>query len=692
MAWCLPPKQVDRFKNAILSRRIDPERLAEMSSAERRGLFARELGEENAEPINSQFESKLLLKNRQSGYISWAKKLLGENTPVGRDVISRVQRMKEVLSPADEKAFLEDLAAKRLGIHVTANEARKITNLSKAVEDSKAVMDSGGDRMAYGRAVVGLRDYVGDLRTQANKFQFSDLKSPAKALGRAIEATAGTAKSLKASLDNSAIFRQGWKALWTNPAIWQRNALKSFSDLVRQFGGKDVLNEIDADIVSRPTFDLMKRAKLDVGTLEEAYPSQLPEKIPGIGRAFKASEAAFTGFVRRTRADVFDKMIDIARKSDVELSDAELQSIGKMVNSLTGRGHLGRLEPAANAVNSLLFSPRLVKSHIDLLLQPLTGAGGSNFVRKQAALNLLKVISGTAAVLATARAVKKDSVELDPRSADFGKIRVGDSRFDVTGGMASLVTLASRLASMSTKSSVTGEVKGFNERDKKGNVAFGTPTAKDAVYNFFENKLSPAASVVKDVLQGHDQQGNKPTVGGEAQNLFEPLPITNYRELKNNPNSAPLLAGLIADALGISVNTYSASKKQGFVDRLRKGENVDLDSAVDSEQITKADRKAIEKDAQLTPFQSAFDKAVGDKALDRYSRMSEAQRAQVRDIMQRKAWGLTHGDSLTESEKAAFQKRLDDLGIEPTDPRKKANSFSGPSIDFRSRFMQGAHP
>jgi hypothetical protein len=204
----------------------------------------------------------------------------------------------------------------------------------------------------------------------------------------------------------------------------------------------------------------------------------------------------------------------------------------------------------------------MLKSQIDTLLQPITGAGGSNFVRKQAAINLLKIIGGTAAVLGTAKALNKNSVEFDPRSADFGKIRVKDTRFDVSGGMSSLVTLASRLITMSSKSSTTGNIKKLNARDKKGNPVFGAQTGTDVIYNFFENKLSPAASVAKDLIEGQDFDGNKPTILKEAKNLFMPLPIATFEELKNNPNSANILISMIADALGISTNTYSPKPKK----------------------------------------------------------------------------------------------------------------------------------
>lgn len=562
MNWCLPTHLTDKFKSALLSGKIDPAKLAEMSSAERRAVFERELGAENAEPINAEFERKLLLKNRQQGYVNWARRVLGENTPAGKDVISKIQGMTNVLDAADEKAFLADLAAHRMGTRVSFDEAQRIAELSKRVTETENATDPSGNRPAYGKAVVELRNYVGNLKREANKLGIRDIyRQPGQAAVKAVEVTAGTAKAIKASMDNSAIFRQGWKTLWTNPLIWQKNARQSFVDLVRQFGGKPVMDEVDANIIARPTYDLMRKAKLDIGAMEEMYPTHLPEKIPGIGRAYKASEAAYTGFVRRMRADVFDKLIDVAKKSDVELTPDELLSIGKMVNSLTGRGSLGRFEPAADVFNSLFFSPRFVKSQIDLLTQPVTGAGGSAFVRKQAALNLLKVLGGTAAVLATARAVNKDSVETDPRSSDFGKIRIGNTRFDMTGGMSSLATLAARLASTSTKSSTTGQVRPLNQTSASGKPVFGAPTRKDVVYNFFENKFSPAATVTSELLKGQMRQGGKPTVLGEARNLFEPLPVTNAIELMNDPKSAPLLLGLIADALGISTNTYGAKPR-----------------------------------------------------------------------------------------------------------------------------------
>ncbi len=554
MAYCLPPQIADKFKQNIISGKIDPADLMEMDSKERHEFFAKHLGEENAGSVNALFESKLLLKNQQAGMISWAKTLLGMSEPAKRDIISKIERMDKVLNPSEEGAFLEDLATQRLGTHISYDEAKNIADLAGKINETKTAMQDGGDRLDYGRSVVALKNYVGELKANAEKFSLAEFKrNPGGSILKGLSEVAGNAKAIKASMDNSAIFRQGWKTLWTHPQIWQANARQSFVNLVKTFGKDEVMNELNADIVSRPNFELMRRAGLDVGVTEEMYPTTLPEKIPVLGKFYKASENAFSAFVRKTRADVFDKYIDIARESGVDLDDHQLKSIGKLVNSLTGRGSLGPLEPVAGVVNNVFFSPRLLKSHIDtLLLHPRDDLSG--FARKQAAINLLKIIGGTAAILATARAIKKDSVELDPRSADFGQIRIGDSRFDMTGGLRSLVTLAARYAMWSTKSSTTGRITKLNSGK------FGSPTALSLAYNFFESKLAPLASVLKEVAKGQTFGGAKPTVGNETVNFIAPLPVTTYLELKNNPRSANTLLAMIADALGISVNTYSGGK------------------------------------------------------------------------------------------------------------------------------------
>lgn len=559
--FCLPFEQATKFLDKLRSGDIDPVKLADMTSAERRTFFTDIIGETNAKQVNALFESKLLLKNQQQGFVTWARNVSGLSEPVRRDILNRVERMTEVLQPAEMDSFLTDLAEKKLGMGVTFEEAGKITELAHATTEAKSKMNkdftfpSEDARLDYGRKLVDFNDYVNDLKTESKKQTLADFKaSPGRFIANKVSDIGGLAKSLKATLDNSVLGRQGLKTMFTNPQIWAKNALQSFVDIVKTFGGSEVIRDVKADVMSRPNAlnGLYAKEKLAVGNLEEAYPTRFPEKIPGVGRIFKASEAAFTAFQYRTRADVFDKYVELAEKTG-----ADIQGIGKVANALTGRGNLGSLEPSANFVNNLFFSPRFLKSNIDLLTVHALDKGIGSFARKQAAMNLVKVVAGIAGVLTIANAVNPGSVEEDPRSADFGKIRIGDTRFDMTGGISSLATLASRVAPIfagktpKTKSSVTGVVSDLNSGK------YGSQNVSDVLIDFFSNKAAPLPAVFIDLFKGKDRDGNKPSVLGELKNTFEPLPITTGKELLKNPNGAPFLLGMISDGLGFGTNTYS---------------------------------------------------------------------------------------------------------------------------------------
>jgi len=556
MAYCIPRPLANKFKEYLKSGKITPDKLVSMSSAERRALFSEIVGESDAKEMNAALESKLILKDQQRGLVTWLKQTSGLTPETRRGLIEKVSKMESVLQPENERAFLEDLASKKLGADISMDEAKKIAELSKAVRDTQESISKGGDRLAYGRAKVDLTDYVNHLK-QSSEPKFIEklksleyLKHPVKSLSE----VAGTSKAINASMDNSAIFRQGWKTMFTNPAIWLKNSRQTFVDAVKTFGGQRVMREVQAEIQSRPTFDKMQKAKLDTGSTEEQFPTHLPEKIPVLGRFYKASEAAYTGFVYRMRADVFDKYLNIAKEAGVDINDKEqLESIGKLVNSLTGRGNLGKAEPAARVMNNVFFSPRFLKSNIDFLTAHQFQKDVTPFVRKQALENLLKVVVGTSSVLAIANAIAPGSVEKDPRSSNFGKIKSGNATFDVTGGMGSILVLAARLATMSSKSATTGKVTSLNSGK------YGKQTALDVVENFAEGKLSPLAGVARDILNGQDYNHNKPTIINEIKNLFTPIPVQNAIQLLQSKDS-PALVGIIADMLGISVNVLGNQK------------------------------------------------------------------------------------------------------------------------------------
>lgn len=557
MGFCLPQDASKKLLSAIRAGSVDPGALVKMSSAERSDFLGKIVGDENAEGTNALFESKMLLQDYKRGLVTWAKKLTGLSSTTRASFLDKINSLDRVLDPTDEKTFLADLAKQKLGASVTFDEAKSITSLAKDATEARTAIkpdDAAGSesRLSYGSKLVTLQNYVGELKHSADatlREQFG--KEPIGTAVTQAKRVFSLSKALKNVGDLSSLFHQGWKALTTHPAIWAKNALASITDAARALGRPGTDTEIGdatkADIFSRPNAlnGIYQKMHIDIGNVEESFPSTLPEKVPLFGRLYKATETGFAGFLYRTRADLADLYVKVASDNGIDLGDKkQLSSIGDMVNALTGRGKTSSVTSETNIVNAAIYSQKLLKSNFDYLTAHQFQKDVTPFVRKTASINLLKSVMATAAVLATAKALQPSSVTFDPRSTKFGKITLGGISFDVTGGNGSIVVLASRLISNSEVTS-KGKVSQLNTGK------FGAETSQDVIMDYLTGKLSPAASVILDLLNRSTFSGAKPTVGGELENAVAPFPIQNVIDGQKSVGLADSIIAEIADSFGL---------------------------------------------------------------------------------------------------------------------------------------------
>ena len=569
--WCLTKPEADKFKKALKDGSIHPDVLSKMSSEERNVFFQKFTNADNATRINSLFESKLLLKNQKRGFISWAKKISNISPATKYDLVSRIERMDKVLSTAEQEQFLRDLATTRLKVGVTRAEAKEIFDLSKKASESRKKADENGnfpseqDRLQYGMDAVNLENYVNELKRDAKEIRFSDDKLQF-IKEKVIIDLPGTMKSLVSSLDNSFFGRQGIKTLldFKTSKIWVKSFLKSWKDIGLELRGKDAINLIKADIYSRPN---ALNGKYDAGDYslnvlnEEAFPTSIPERIPLFGRLFKASESAYSGGALRMRADLADRMIKIAEDNGVNtLNRDEARGLGRLVSSMTGRGSIGKFAPASKEINVILFSIRFVKSNFDTLTAHMTDpvVRKNKVARKEASQSLLRIIATTSLILMIAKMFNPDDVDEDPRSANFGKIRIFNKWTDITGGMGALVRLAFRIMpsyhdgqwGQWSKSS-TGNWTNLREG------GFGSSDAWDLLVNdLFNNKLSPVAQLFKGAITGEFFGGEKFTPSKAIYQGTVPLSIQSLNEFMNDPTAEFVLGSMIFEGLGFSVSSY----------------------------------------------------------------------------------------------------------------------------------------
>lgn len=607
MAFCLPKFNADKFIEALKSGKIDPQKLIDMTSEERRAFLEPIVGADNVHEVNAQLESKLLLQDQKAGLVNWAKKITGITEATRTDILSKISRMTNVLDPVNERAFLQDLAAKKLGADVTYDEASTIVKKSQEVQAAKNSYDpkqaetdlkadpqnrnagwkSEDARLSYGKKIVDFQKYIGELKSKDRVSNFSLKSTPIKAF----TAFSGLVKSLNATLDNTFFGRQGLKTLFTDPGVWADNIAKSFGDIKDEVTKTktdiDPIDAIKAEVFSRPNAmnGNYSRMGLAIGIdSEEAFPSSLPEKVPLLGRLYNASKTAFDGAALRMRADLADRIIPNVENAGIDLKTAEdPKGVGELVNSMTGRGSLGKFGVLDKEVNVALFSIKLLKSQFDTLLKPaqiVTDAARNatgifpvertpveEFVKKQAAVNLAKIVTGMSAILFTANMLYPGSVEFDPRSSKFGKIKIGSHTIDISAGLGSIVTLAARITP--TKHGDTGGLFthgiGFWSKSAAGNFTdltagkYGQQSAWDVINDFWAGKLSPVASILHDMWTGSTYSYTKPTLGGEAANLVTPLPLQTFEQLQE-PNNATALGLMIASELGFSVSTTPTKK------------------------------------------------------------------------------------------------------------------------------------
>ena len=557
---------------------------------------------------------------------------------------------------------------------ITKEEIGELVRLSKATEQARKNMEQGGDRLAYGAARVKYINYVDSLKGAGTpigelvKDRVGELKTTfkdnkAKAVFDVAKDTLRTITDnsigLVATLDNSFLGRQGLKTLMTHPSAWYPAAKNSFVDFAKTLGGKASMDALKADIFSRPNFidEKYQKAKI-IAKTEEQFPTTLPERVPGVGRVFKASENAFVGSGLRMRADLFDLLERNAKVNGINTSDAKwLVDVGRLTNSLTARGQWG--ERGGNSVVRLiLWAPKMLKANLDVLTMHGLGAGfNTPWARKQAAANLLKIVGETATIMMIANAILPGSAETDPTSTDFGKIKIGKTRFDITGGAASLVVLSARLITNSTKSTTSGLKTQYG-------LEYGGASRLTVLEDFLINKTTPSANVLTQWMRGETREGDEFTWAAGAYSGFTPISLQNFIELKDDL-SVDAVAGAIVDIIGINAMTYKDTGNQPryIISRFRDNKPLTDDQQKTYDKMTDSQQRYVHKEAAMTAMQAAFSHLSIENKVYAWSKANNKEREELSDLYSDAVDSHMKNNIVDIDEQNKFEQLVDDAEI-----------------------------
>ena len=400
-----------------------------------------------------------------------------------------------------------------------------------------------------------------------------------------------TPRALQASLDLSAAGRQGIIFSVSHPIASTkamgrsiRAALsKSYADdierVTRKTGWGQLAEKLGVHI-SPTGFSAKLAAK------EEVYMSRIAESIPlGVGKLVAASERAFATFLNQQRREVFIIQAKkwIRRGITPTTNPKAFSDYAKFVNHATGRGSLEQMKPGfLTGMNALFYSPRFQVSRVQVLgdlISPKT----TWTARKVIARDLAEFYATGLGVMGMSKAGGAE-VEMDWRSSDFGKIKVGNTRYNYWGAFQPMARLAGQMFSGEIKLTGTGKIK------DKAQIELLT--------NFLRTKLAPVPGLAWDIKTGETFRGEpvEPTpefIGKRTLEMITPLFIQDVYDAwryQGVDAQFPLSAGLAFT--GIGVQTWELAphaelelQKDSLSRQTFEGKNYDELSYIESREL-----------------------------------------------------------------------------------------------------------
>ncbi len=438
--------------------------------------------------------------------------------------------------------------------------SQDIDNLSNAVRDLvKAQAINTFDALP---ATEGLANLALNLAGDATaKLQMNQLKALQKIFGnkfavaaneltmtkgqqvlRGIVDVANFPRSVLSSFDISGLFRQGGILMASHPIQGSQTIIPYIRSV---FSGK-FADDMTKVIMARPNMGAAIEHGLDITEMgvratltgkEEAFMSNVASRLlPFV----KVSERGYVTGLNDIRSRTWEVLYPQWKK--IGAVDSDFKELAKLINYASGRGDLGGvLRGASPILNSVLFSPKLIMSRLQF---PTMMFSQSPFVRKEAIKQMMSFLGAGASILSLAK-LGGAEISLDPRAADFGKIKVGDTRLDIWTGY---IQYARFMAQLASGQRVT----------ESGNVV--SQNRAETVARFAQTKLSPVAGLINDILKGSDYMGEEMeldtrSLKTQAFNRLVPLWI---QDMTDAINQSGLQGGLLAlpGATGVGIVTY----------------------------------------------------------------------------------------------------------------------------------------
>jgi hypothetical protein len=158
-------------------------------------------------------------------------------------------------------------------------------------------------------------------------------------------------------------------------------------------------------------------------------------------------------------------------------------------------------------------------------------------------------------------------VEIDPRSSDFGKLKIGDIRYDLGAGFLQNLVLFSRVFAFGeTKSAFTGETTELNPDIKQ----YGAKTKGEIMLRYLRSKSSPIASFFIDYTTDETFNGDKFDALQGVKERMIPLSWQDSYDIAQEEGIDKAVIPFLASTFGAGVQYFKSDNPFGK----NKGEDI----------------------------------------------------------------------------------------------------------------------
>lgn len=304
---------------------------------------------------------------------------------------------------------------------------------------------------------------------------------------------------------------------------------------------------------------------MDKGRLDEQLGHGFAEQALGpYSKYIRASNRSYTTFTNHVLAETATKLLNQLESSGNRNNMVMAREIAKFVNDGVGRGELRldtgnkklnstlNFEQSAKKIGNVLWSPRNLSSRV-AFFNPATYMQASPAMKKQYFYGLTRVLAswGAFSKLAQFAGAK---VSGDPTNSDFGKVKIGNTRIDPSGGYGPIAVLLARYG-MGEKTSSS-----FGNKVSQLGEGYKPETTTSLVGDYLYNQLPPAQRFAFDLLNASSKTPLH--VNDRLVQSVLPFYATDIMQLASKDPSLAAIVGL-SSSVGFGGQTYGSGKDFG---------------------------------------------------------------------------------------------------------------------------------